>query len=73
MEFVKIVAFLTFCGLLVIKVAFSLPMEDNEYRDIDDVPCTDGYVMDGQGNCVPISDPITPDPVDYCDLFPDYC
>ena len=62
---------LLLCFTSAIRSTESLPA--NDYKDVIDLPCTEGYVMDGQGNCVPISDPITPDPVDYCDYFPEFC
>ena len=61
------------CILSVIRGFESLPINDSEYFDIVDVLCTEGYVMDGQGNCVPISDPINPGTIDYCDFYPQFC
>ena len=46
-------AAILFCAILVINGIYSLPLDyDYEHAGSFHVLCTNGFVMDGQGNCV---------------------
>ena len=65
----KVLIFILCLSFFIINTE-SRPREDITIESIDTTQCTDGFVFDSQGNCVPIQViTTTPNSIDYCALF----